>query len=464
MKRTALVLFMLAPCTFCYSQYSSELEKADSLFCQGKYNQAYANLYFYEISTGNKPDQALVNKYLKCNELLDGGQKAKSLDEKWINYLQLEELNPDDPTIKAEKEKAEKGNGDDLNSIGRYYENVKKDSKQALLWYKKSIKRYCDSASLFYKQDSLQKAFDYYLKAANMGEPIAQINVAWRYEKGEGVDEDLSKAKYWYEKAAEQGDNYAKDQLEILNKPSHVKESMSNNSKVNSDTVQRVIADTPLPPPPKKLFDSSRCDNDVQGTIGYKYSKDFPFAVTSICNFEDIYDHFANGGFEVGVNLDNKVFERNALNMKSGETVRTTKIYNPLLYTMLISGWNFRVVSLNLGYGCVFYKKQLIAKKYSRIERPITTTTQIITQVSVNGDSQTSFVSSQDTEVVLEDVVSLNKKIMLGASLILQPSISFNLPIDDDCYYASINIGYNFVPRIKELNGISCGVSFSWEW
>ena len=452
MKRITIFLVVLAYYTICYSQSvredslkialsyfdSGQYEKAAVSFFQlGQYKKAIKCLEIYSIETKFEPDEVLVEKYRKCNELLDGGQRAKSLDEKWINYLQLEELNPDDPTVIAEKEKAEKGNGDDLYSIGRYYENVKKDSKQA---------------------------FDYYLKAAKMGEPIAQTNVAWRYEKGKGVEKDISKAKYWYEKAAEQGDTDSKHRLEKLTEQSHVKESMSNNSKVNGYAVQRVIADTLLPPPPQKMFDSSRCDNDVQGTIGYKYSKDFPFAVTSICNFEDIYDHFANGGFEVGVNLDNKVFERNALNMKSGETVRTTKIYNPLLYTMLISGWNFRVVSLNLGYGCVFYKKQLIAKKYYRIERPITTTTQIITQVSVNGDSQTSFYSSQDTEVVLEDVVSLNKKTMLGASLILQPSISFNLPIDDDWYYASINIGYNFVPRIKELNGISCGVSFSWEW
>jgi hypothetical protein len=51
----------------------------------------------------------------------------------------------------------------------------------------------------------LEKANYWYEKAAEQGNANAQCNLGYNYEVGRGVPKDLEKAYYWYEKAAEQG-------------------------------------------------------------------------------------------------------------------------------------------------------------------------------------------------------------------------------------------------------------------
>ena len=46
--------------------------------------------------------------------------------------------------------------------------------------------------------------FDRKMAAARQGDPEAQYDVAYRYEKGRGVDEDEEEALAWYRKAADQ--------------------------------------------------------------------------------------------------------------------------------------------------------------------------------------------------------------------------------------------------------------------
>ena len=47
-------------------------------------------------------------------------------------------------------------------------------------------------------------------QAANQGDAVAQNNLGYCYEKGEGVEKNLSKAIEWYKKAAEQENERAK--------------------------------------------------------------------------------------------------------------------------------------------------------------------------------------------------------------------------------------------------------------
>jgi len=42
--------------------------------------------------------------------------------------------------------------------------------------------------------------------AAENGNIKAQFNLALLYENGEGIEQNLEKALYWYQKAAENGD------------------------------------------------------------------------------------------------------------------------------------------------------------------------------------------------------------------------------------------------------------------
>ena len=42
-------------------------------------------------------------------------------------------------------------------------------------------------------------------KAAEQGDAMAQLDIAFCYNNGKGVEQSYTKAAYWYEKAAEQG-------------------------------------------------------------------------------------------------------------------------------------------------------------------------------------------------------------------------------------------------------------------
>lgn len=50
-----------------------------------------------------------------------------------------------------------------------------------------------------------QKAFTYFEKAANEGDVFAQNEVAYMYAAGKGTHKDSAKALMWYKKAAERG-------------------------------------------------------------------------------------------------------------------------------------------------------------------------------------------------------------------------------------------------------------------
>ncbi|SEM35259.1 hypothetical protein SAMN05216500_1301 [Acinetobacter sp. DSM 11652] len=60
------------------------------------------------------------------------------------------------------------------------------------------------------------KAFHYFQLAANMNDSLAQNNLAWMYEHGEGVEKNMVKAKYWYKLSLSNGFLLAKENLERL--------------------------------------------------------------------------------------------------------------------------------------------------------------------------------------------------------------------------------------------------------
>ncbi|EXX79527.1 Skt5p [Rhizophagus irregularis DAOM 197198w] len=74
---------------------------------------------------------------------------------------------------------------------------------------------YCYDEGIGTKIDK-QKAFELYQNAANLGNYMAQNNLALMYEEGDGIAKDIDKAIYWYEKSAKQGNEKAKNNLKIL--------------------------------------------------------------------------------------------------------------------------------------------------------------------------------------------------------------------------------------------------------
>lgn len=71
----------------------------------------------------------------------------------------------------------------------------------------------------------VNEAFKYFYKAAEMNDPLAQNNLGWMYEHGEGTLKDLIKAEKWYLIAAENGFELAIENLNRLNNSSNSKVS-----------------------------------------------------------------------------------------------------------------------------------------------------------------------------------------------------------------------------------------------
>lgn len=85
-----------------------------------------------------------------------------------------------------------------------------------------------EAEALFYKADkyeeagSQNEAFEYMLKAAELGHPSAQANLGNYYSWGKGVKKSDEKAAYWYKRASRQGNdtgafNLAVDKLKAKN-------------------------------------------------------------------------------------------------------------------------------------------------------------------------------------------------------------------------------------------------------
>ena len=55
------------------------------------------------------------------------------------------------------------------------------------------------------KDGNIDKAVEWYLKAAEQGLAKAQYNLGCCYQEGDGINADYYKAVKWYRKAADQG-------------------------------------------------------------------------------------------------------------------------------------------------------------------------------------------------------------------------------------------------------------------
>ena len=74
--------------------------------------------------------------------------------------------------------------------------------------------------SLYYNGDvverNLEKAKYWFEKSAEQGDSDAQVSLGSMYLYGEGVEQDLEKARYWIEKSVEQGNSNAQCILGLL--------------------------------------------------------------------------------------------------------------------------------------------------------------------------------------------------------------------------------------------------------
>ena len=78
-------------------------------------------------------------------------------------------------------------------------------------------------------EKDVEKAVYWWQKAADAGDSDAQYRLAFCYLKGDGVEKDVEKAVYWCQKAADAGNSGAEYMLELCCKMFNIKDSVNIN-------------------------------------------------------------------------------------------------------------------------------------------------------------------------------------------------------------------------------------------
>lgn len=102
-------------------------------------------------------------------------------------------------------------------------QGVPKDAEEALKWFKKAalqghLKAQYNLALMYDSLQQYEDAFIWYEKAAEKGDGSSQYNLGIAYKSGQGVAQNLEKAREWLQKSADQGDPDAIQALEKLPK------------------------------------------------------------------------------------------------------------------------------------------------------------------------------------------------------------------------------------------------------
>lgn len=156
-------------------------------------------------------------------------------DNEWINKLSSDYgiSNKEDSSnevqalIREIHIKAEKGDANAQVILGNSYD-VTQNYQEAFQWYLKAAQQgnaiAQNNLGFMYANghgvtQNYQEAFKWYLKSAQQGLAVAQINLGELYENGYGTRRDLQQAIEWYNKAAQQGDLEAKSRLIRLTTP-----------------------------------------------------------------------------------------------------------------------------------------------------------------------------------------------------------------------------------------------------
>ncbi len=124
---------------------------------------------------------------------------------------------------------AKQGHAGAQYHLGRCYgngEGVEKDLGKAIEWISKAAQQKHGNAQYvlaqcYYYGEGIDKdismALEWYSKAAENNCAEAQYQLGFCYENGIGIEKDLTKAIEWYTKAAKQGNEDAKERMEIIN-------------------------------------------------------------------------------------------------------------------------------------------------------------------------------------------------------------------------------------------------------
>ena len=165
-------------------------------------------------------------------------------------------------------------------------------------------------------------------------------------------------------------------------------------------------------------------DDDTWG-VGYSYSKHFPVALSA--NYTTSYFSI---GAEIGANLDNKKIFRSEIETD-----------DPIGYLSIAPGFYCKYFSINCGVGVLLAWNS----------ESWTTTTEFVSGNDTNGNSSMAYSSYMSAS-------GTNEKAKYG--LLIKPSLVGYIPISDGDYYITLNVGYLYLPKFKDLNGFTAGIGF----
>ena len=231
--------------------------------------------------------------------------------------------------------------------------------------------------------------------------------------------------------SADEGYTLAKQKLnEVNNKDSEII-PISQQAKKDDD----FIVEPPVNPWEEfwdDFVDAFTPDDQTWG-LGYSYSQTFPLSLS--LNYNTSY--CLSVSTEYGFNLDGKKYTTEyTLDGKK----YTIKEYNPSGYWVVSPGFYCRFLSINCGVG-------FMTSNYSE------------TQTNTENFSG----ESEDGSTSVEGSISTTTSISVTKfDFMLKPSITGYIPIGGEDYYITVNAGYNYIPKFKELNGWSFGVGFQW--
>lgn len=237
------IIFLIFSLTFCQHSYSKcipiSFESDNSVYkrisyysLQGdtkkvekelnnllnEYDKDYAIGYSYLIGRNNLKNYDLAEKYLKNSARYCFSPAHYSLG--YLYYIK---------ELTEESKKwlfSAKNLGDNLaaHQLGLIYKN-ENNSKEMLENLKFAdtnnfVPSVTELGVQFYDgilvDKNLYQAFKYFEKAAFKNDPLAQNNLGWMYEHGEGVSKDITKAEKWYRISTENGFELATENLKRL--------------------------------------------------------------------------------------------------------------------------------------------------------------------------------------------------------------------------------------------------------
>jgi TPR repeat protein len=133
--------------------------------------------------------------------------------------------------VKSEKKAAkiyrravELGNVDAMSKLGELHttgSGVKLDKKKAMQLFRTAADRgdafaQINLGILLVSEEKFEEAFRYYALAADQGLTPGEFKLGICYMVGKGTEVDLGKARYWFERAAAKGDEFAIRNLALL--------------------------------------------------------------------------------------------------------------------------------------------------------------------------------------------------------------------------------------------------------